>query len=284
MAKQQITRVRTPRRTPVIANAEDGRSVVNSLAKGLRVLEVFTPEKPEMTLSEIASMAGLDPGTAFRMLNTLVMLGYLSRMADTKRFRLTLKVVDLGLNAIARSDLREIARPILRSLVGEVNEAASLGVLDGADILYIERVRAGLTRIGVDIRIGTTIPAFWSTIGEAFLAYLPQAELDRVLTIMPRPGAFPHKPMNGGEIEERLADVRGHGYALRDSYFGSGLRVLAVPVLDTDRYPLAAISVAAPQMQMSSEQFRTRALDAVLRAAHDMARAVQASGTISAAV
>ena len=261
---------------------EDGRNVVNSLAKGLRILEAFSAERPELTLSEVASLAGLDPGTAFRMLNTLVMLGYLSRIAESKRFRLTLKVVDLGLHAIGRADLREIARPILRSIVGEVNEAANLGVLDGADILYVERVRAGLTRLGVDIRIGTTIPAFWSTIGEAFLAYLPEAEFDRVLSIKPRPGAFPHKPMNRAEIEERLANVRQHGYALRDSYFGSGLRVLAVPVLDVDNYPLAAVSVAVPQIRLSAKEFRSRALAAVQRASEDIARAIQASGTISA--
>jgi IclR family pca regulon transcriptional regulator len=263
---------------------EDSRNLVNSLGKGLRLLEVFSAERPELTLSEAAALAGLDPGTAFRMLHTLVMLGYLSRIPESKRFRLTLKVLDLGLHAIARADLREIARPILRSIVGEVNEAASLGVLDGADILYVERVRAGLTRIGVDIRIGTAIPVFWSTIGEAFLAYLPRPEFERVLAMTPRAGAFPHKPMNRVEIDERLAEVRSSGYALRDSYFGSGLRVLAVPVLDVDNYPLAAISVAVPQMQMSTDDFRIRALEAVRRAAGDIAKAVQASGTVSAAV
>lgn len=262
----------------------ESRNVVNSLAKGLRILEAFSAERPELTLSEAAGLAELDPGTAFRMLNTLVMLGYLARIPENRRFRLTLKVVDLGFHAIGRADLRETARPILRSIVGEVNEAASLGVLDGADILYIERVRAGLTRIGVDIRIGTTIPAFWSTIGEPLLAYLPKVELEHVLSVKPRPGAFPHKPMNRTEIEQRLASVRKHGYALRDSYFGSGLRVLAVPVLDIDNYPLAAISVAVPQMQMSMDDFRKRALDALRRAAADIAKAVQASGTISAAM
>jgi IclR family pca regulon transcriptional regulator len=261
---------------------DDSRNLVNSLAKGLRVLEAFTAERPELTLSEVASLAKLDPGTAFRMLNTLVMAGYVSRIPDSKRFRLTLKVTDLGLHAIGRADLRELARPILRSLVGEVNEAASLGVLDGADILYIERVRAGLTRIGVDIRIGTTIPAFWSTIGEAMLAYLPANELSRVLALKPRPGGFPHKPMKRDEIELSLQNVRENGYALRDSYFGSGLRVLAVPVLDVDNYPLAAISVAVPQMQMTPKEFRANALDAVRRAARDIARAIQASGAVSA--
>jgi len=261
---------------------EDSRNLVNSLTKGLRVLESFTAERPELTLSEVAGLAKIDPGTAFRMLNTLVMAGYVARVPDSKRFRLTLKVTDLGFHAIARADMRELARPILRSLVGEVNEAASLGVLDGADILYVERVRAGLTRIGVDIRIGTTIPAFWSTIGEAMLAFLPQSELDRVLSLTPRPGVFPHKPMRRSEIEAGLRNVRECGYALRDSYFGSGLRVLAMPVLDVDNYPLAAVSVAVPQIQMSSKEFREHALSAVQRATEDIARAIQASGSVSA--
>jgi IclR family pca regulon transcriptional regulator len=261
---------------------EDGRNVVNSLAKGLRVLEAFSADRSELTLSEVAAAAKLDPGTAFRMLNTLVMLGYIARIPESKRFRLTLKVTDLGFHAIARADLREVARPILRSLVGEVNEAASLGVLDGSDILYVERVRAGLTRIGVDIRVGTTIPAFWSTIGEAMLAFLPPDELDRVLAIKPRPGAFPHKPMNKDEIMRNLRQTREAGYSLHDSYFGSGLRVLAVPVLDIDGYPLAALSVAVPQIQMSVKEFKARTLEAIQRAAKDLARAVQASGTITA--
>ncbi len=269
----------------IVAADTDGnsRNVVNSLAKGFRVLEAFSAERSELTLTEVGALAGLNPGTAFRMLNTLVMLGYVSRVPDSRRFRLTLKVTDLGLHAIGRADLRETARPILRSMVGELNEAASLGVLDGADILYVERVRAGLTRIGVDIRIGTTIPAFWSTIGEAMLAYLPEDELSRVLAIKPRPGGFPHKPMNRDEIKRNLENVREHGYALRDSYFGSGLRVLAAPVLDVDDYPLAAVSVVVPQMQLSMEEFRQQALDAVLSAAREIARAVQASGTISTA-
>jgi IclR family pca regulon transcriptional regulator len=136
--------------------------------------------------------------------------------------------------------------------------------------------------MGVDIRIGTTIPAFWSTIGEAMLAFLPPRELARILALKPRAGGFPHKPMKHEEIEKSLRGVREDGFALRDSYFGSGLRVLAVPVLDTDNYPLAAVSVAVPQVQLTSDEFRVRALDAVRRAADDIARAIQASGAVSA--
>jgi IclR family transcriptional regulator, pca regulon regulatory protein len=259
------------------------RNLVNSLAKGLRVLESFTADRLEMTLSEIAVASGLDAGTAFRMLNTLEMSGYVVRVPESKRFRLSLKVTELGLHAIGQADLREVARPILRSLVGEVNEAASLGVLDGGDILYIERVRAGVTRLGVDIRIGTTIPALHSIIGHALLALLPPADLERALAAKTRTASIPPISTSRKAIDQSLRSVRKAGYILRDSPLGNGLQVLAVPVLDLDGYPVAAISVAAPTFRFDQESFRARALAPVRQAAHELGRAVQAGGSIVAA-
>jgi IclR family pca regulon transcriptional regulator len=273
-------------RKPAVGDSptEDPRNLVNSLSKGLRVLESFSAERTEMTLSEVARAADLDPGTAFRMLNTLVMLGYVARVPDSKRFRLTMKVVDLGLHAIGRSDLRELARPILRSLVGEISEAASLGVMDGGDVLYVERVRAGLTRLGVDIRIGTQIPASVGIIGHAILAFLPARDRDRVLAMPPRRGETAPHALTRLELDRTLEAIRQRGYALHDSLFGNGLRVLAVPVLDTDGYPIASISVAAPIVRMPMDEFLSRALAPLQHAAREIARAVQASGTISTAV
>jgi len=262
---------------------EESRNVVNSLAKGFRVLEAFSAERLEMTLSEVARTADVDPGTAFRMLNTLVMLGYVARV-PARRFRLTMKVVDLGFHAIGRADLRELARPILRSLVNEVSEAASLGVLDGADILYVERVRAGLMRLGVDIRIGTNIPAVQAVIGHAVLAFLPPSERDRVLTMQPRRGDVATRRLGKSELIRTLTQVRKRGYALQDSMLGNGLRILAAPVLDIDGYPIAAVSVVAPAIRTSSDEFCSRTLAPVRAAAADIARAIQASGTISAAI
>ena len=87
------------------------KNTVKSLAKGFRVLQAFTAEDPVLKLSEVARRAELDNGTAFRLLETLVMLGYLERFPETKQYRLTLKSLELGFNAIARMDLRIIVQP-----------------------------------------------------------------------------------------------------------------------------------------------------------------------------
>lgn len=259
----------------------DPKNVVQSLAKGFRVLEAFSASEPELTLAEAARRAGLDNATAFRLLNTLVMLGYVARIDATRRFRLSMKTLDLGFNAIARTDLREIARPVLRSLVGNVNEAASLGVIDdGGDVVYLERVQAGLARLGVDVRIGSRVPAYCSAIGHALLAWLPTGEQRRILDSQPRVKLTPATPVTMAEIQRRLAKARRNGWVLSDQEVAPGLRVLAAPVLDRDGVPAAAVSVAAPSLRMPLQQFQKLATVPLLEAARTIARALEARGAI----
>jgi len=249
--------------------ATDQKSSVQSLAKAFRLLEAIAASETEMTLSEIAAAADLDPGTTHRMLNTMIDLGYVAR-GEKRRFTLTLKVLDLGFHAIGRQDMRAIARPLLRSLVGEVSEAASIGVLHGSDVLYVERMRAGITRLGVDIRVGTVIPAATTMIGWSILAFLPAAEMDR---LMATPGLVPLP-----DLHARLAGTRDQGYALSASHISSGLTVLAVPVRDRDGYPVAGLSVAAPSIRLTPDELRARALTPLQLAANLIARGLQASG------
>lgn len=262
-----------------IAAGKDQRNSVQSLAKGFRILESFSRGPEEMTLSEIADASNLDPGTTFRMLNTLVSLGYVARVPDSKRFALTLKVLDLGFHAIGRKDVRAMVRPTLRSLVDEVSEAASFGVLEGGDVLYIERVRAGFTRLGVDIRIGTRIPASVSSIGQAILAFLPEHKLKATLDAQPASENFIVPAITRARLLPKLEAIRRDGYVLEDSVITAGLRILATPVLDPDGFALGAISIAAPAVRSSADDLKKRALAPLRAAAQNIARALEASGS-----
>lgn len=257
---------------------KEGKSAVQSLAKGLRVLEAFS-DGAEMTLSEISAASGLDTGTAFRLLRTLVDVGYVLRNPDSRCYRLSLKVLDLGFNAIAHTDLRTLVRPHLQSLVDQVSEAASFGVLDGGDVLYIERVRAGFTRLGVDISVGTTIPAAASTIGFAALAFQAPDVLERTLSI---PARHPHSvpPPSRTELAAILAGVRTRGFILQRSVVTGGLLILAAPVLGADGHALGAISVVAPMVRIKEEEFEKRTAPHVIVAAKDLGRALEVAGTV----
>ena len=257
------------------------KNTVLSLAKGFRILEVFTAQEPELTMAEVARRAGVDNATAFRFLNTLVDIGYVERVGETRDFRLGLKVLDLGFNAIARSDLRNSARPILRTLVGKINEAASIGVLDGADIIYVERIQAGLARLGVDIRIGSRVPAYSSAVGHAILAWLPQQNQVSILQSQPRRPLTTTTLTDLDTLLERLDQVKRRGYAISDQETVTGLYVLAAPVLDTDGIPLAGLSVAAPAFQTSLKDFEAAGAQPVVQAAQALSRALQSSGALT---
>ncbi len=259
----------------------DKKSTVGSLAKGFKVLEAFSTGYQQMTISDVSKVTGLDAGTVFRNLNTLVDLGYLKKDADAKLFRLTFKVLDLGFHAIGRSDVRDLVLPVLRGMVAHVGEAASFGVLEGADILYLERVRGGVARLGVDIRVGTRVPAYTSTIGQALLAFLPDRDQDIVLHKLKTQSDVGVVDVPEAEILNSLKQIRKDGYALRASYFNSSLHVLAVPVLDRDGYPLASISVVAPSIRISQDDMLAMALEPARSAAAEISKAVRASGSVS---
>lgn len=260
---------------PAPANA---KNTVQSLAKGFKVLQAFTAQEAELTMAEVARKCGVDNATAFRFLNTLVDLGYVDKVDNTRRFRLSLKVLDLGFHAIAHSDLRTLARPILRSLVGEVNEAASVAVLDGSDVMYAERVQAGLTQLGVDVRIGSRVPAYSSAVGQAILAWLPREAQLRVLRGQPLIRRTATTLTDMDALLQRLDTVRTRGYAVSDQENVSGVVVLAAPVFDIDGLPIAALSVAAPVWQITLQQFEAGTAAAVLQASTTLARALQATG------
>lgn len=230
-------------------------------------------------MSQIAERAALDAGTTFRMVKTLVMLGYLTQIEGKKRYRLGLKVLDLGLNAIGRMDLHALARPILRSLVGPINEAASIAVIDGADAVYVERVQLGLGRLGVTQRIGSRIPAYCTAVGHAILAHMVVEQRMRVLNLRERVKLTPNTPVSIPEIEERLARVRQLGYALSDQDTVLGVRVLAAPILDPDSQPWAAVSAAAPSFTCSLEEFVAHTAAPILKAAETLARFLRIAGS-----
>lgn len=262
------------------SDTETSKSTVMSLAKGFRVLEVFDAHEPELTLSQIAARAELDPGTTFRLVKTLVMLGYL-QPAEGKKYRLSLKVLDLGFNAFGRMDLHAVARPILRSLVGPVNEAASIAAMDGSELVYLERVQLPLGRLGITQRVGSRVPAYCTAVGHAILAYLSMEERLQVLNSRERKKLTPNTPVSIAEIESRLQKVRELGYALSDQDTVIGVRVIAAPIFDADNRPWAAISAAAPWMASSLQEFVEHTAPAVVNAAKNLTKVSLISGSTS---
>jgi IclR family transcriptional regulator, pca regulon regulatory protein len=147
-----------------------GPDFVEALARGLDILASFGADHRSMSLSEVASAAGLARPTARRLLLTLEELGYVRSGDGT--FQLTPKVMNLGMAYVSALGLWEIARPHLESLVARTGESSSMAQLDGSDIVYVARVSVPKL-IALRVEIGTHFPAGQTSQGKVLLAALP---------------------------------------------------------------------------------------------------------------
>ncbi len=260
----------------------DEKNIVKSVKKAFAVLQAFRPNSHELVLADVARAAGLDNATAFRLLNTLVMLGYVERVGDTRRFRLSFKCLELGYSAIARSDLRSLGRPLLRDIVGERIEAASIGVLDGHEIVYIERIQAGLERLAVDVRVGNRVPAYSSALGRAILSKMPVKAQRAVLEANPPRRLTERTLVDINKILKQIAEAGRAGYAISEQETVTGLRVIAAAITDVDGVPVAALSAAAPSYGRSLDEFIADARDRTCEAAARLSSAIRAAGGMAA--
>lgn len=255
--------------------AEGARNTVQSVAKAFAVLRAFGPEAPELTITDVANRAGLDRGTAFRLVATLTGLGYLAPVPGTRRSRLTLKCLDLGHAALASGGLRAQAAPLLREMVPAHADAASLGVLEGADVVYVERAQTEMGRRELDRRVGSRTGAYAAALGHAILAWQPPERAHAVLAASERVRLSERTLVDLDELAQRLRTVRAAGYAVSDGENAYGLRTIAAPVMGPDGLPLAGVSLTVRSERAPLDAFIHDALPPLLRTAEALTRAVR---------
>ncbi|MDN4982829.1 IclR family transcriptional regulator [Bradyrhizobium arachidis] len=256
---------RAPESTPKNAGDKNPKNFVASVGKAFAVLRSFTSETFELTLSEVAARADLDRGTAFRLIQTLIELGYLQAVPQSRRFRLGVACLDLGYTVLSRGSLRSIVEPLLRDLVPEVGDAASLGILDGGDVIYLARVGAGLDRHKMDRRPGTRIPAYSAALGHAMLAHLQRDDQIQRLESRPRVKLSERTLTDLDALLARLDQVKRKGHAVSDGENAYGLRTLATPILDARGFVIAGLSVTVDAMRMDMPTFRDQALPRLMQ-------------------
>ena len=227
-----------------------------SLERGLAILGCFTPKRPVLGIADIADELGMSRSTTHRYVITLVALGFLEQGASRK-YRLGLRVTDLGMSALNSTGLREHAHPYLEELRQRTSYTASLAVLDGADILYIDRVRSfrrGQKMIELDVHAGSRMPAYCTAMGKLLLANLPDAAQRELLASMKLTKRGPNTIMTKKGLREELDQAREGSFAVNDEELAAGLYAIAVPVRDQASEVVAAVGLTAPSALISLDE------------------------------
>src|SRR5882724_6612107 len=239
---------------------------VESLDRGLRLLEKFGTTSGPMTLSDLARAADLPRATARRILFTLERGGFVA--TDGKLFTLTPHVLTLSASYLRSSQVVTVLQPVLDRIATSAQEISSLSVLDGEEVMFIARGSpARVFSAGLDI--GYRLPAFCTSVGRAMLGQFDDAELVSRLAKMRRASMTPHTVTDPKRLLAAIIADRAQGYSLVDREAEPGFRSISVPIRRYD----GAINMGAHVDRISSAEMIERFLP-LLRDGADSVRSM----------
>jgi IclR family pca regulon transcriptional regulator len=251
--------------------AETGTS--QSLERGLAILAAFRSGRPLLGVSELGREVGLSRSTAHRYVATLAALGYLQQDAASKKYALGPRVLDLGFSAINSMELREVAAPHLRRLSDETGYTVNMAILDGLDIVYVDRCRssrAGQREIDLNLHVGSRLPAYCTSLGKVLLAFLPPDDIEERLGQIEFTRRGPNTLTSRTALAQELKRVREAGFAVNNEELAYGLRSIAAPVISHEHVAVAAINLAVHSSMVSSTDLGRNLSPVLLRAAADI--------------
>ena len=253
-----------------MAGSASSGDFVRSFERGLAVLRSFGPERPSMTLSEVANATGLTRAAALRFLLTLERLGYVA--FDGKLFSLRPRVLELGYAYLSSLPIWELAVPHMRELVEQLHESSSASVLDGDEVVYVARVPTKRI-MTISLGLGSRLPAYCTSMGRVLLAELAREDLD---------GALPerlerhteHTVTSAADLAVVLKQVRVQGWALVDQELEMGLRSVAAPLRDSSGRAVAAMNVSTQVARTPVDELHERFVPDLLTTAAQISEAL----------
>ena len=249
---------------PATEAPRPGDSYVQSFARGLEVIRSFNAAAPQQTLSDVAARTGLTRAGARRILLTLQTLGYVH--SDGKLFRLTPRILDLGFAYLSSMPIWNLAEPVMEDLSTQVQESSSIAVLEGTDVVYVQRV-ATHKIMSVSLVPGSRLPAWCTSMGRVLLAALPEGEARALLQASPIAAHTRRTITDLTALMAVIAQVRAQGWALVDQELEEGLISVAAPITGRGGQVLAAINVSGQANRTNARAMQTYILPPLLAAA-----------------
>ncbi len=220
--------------------------------KALRTLDIVASSQSELSIQDVADHLKTDKVTAYRMLVTLYNAGYLVKNEETKRYRLSYKVVSLCRNLLAENEVTNLIMRTLKDLSQKTQETLHYSVLDGHEAVLIHRVK-GSQLVNVDFQIGDRSSLHCTSIGKVLLAYQEPGIIDRVVDAGLKRYAS-RTIVDPEAFRKELRKIKVEGYGLDDHEFADNMRCIAVPVFENGGVVRSGISISGPDSRLTVEK------------------------------
>ncbi|NYZ11347.1 IclR family transcriptional regulator [Azospirillum sp. RWY-5-1] len=241
--------------------------------------EVATAGRP-VAVRDVAEALELPKPTAHRLVNTLLERGLLARSIDRRAVTVGPKLTQLALAILRSSVVQAPVRSVLRGVSSQLGETTNIGVLEGNEVVYLDRVEAEHWPLRLQFGVGSRVPLYCTAMGKLFTANLPEAQRERVISATRFLKLTNNTIMDADRLREELATIRAQGYAVDDEEFIIGVFCIAVPVRDARGRVIAGLAVQGPQARLPRE--RVGECLPVLREAAEQLTAVLAGGDTAA--
>lgn len=223
--------------------------LTRSLLRGLAVLEAMAEASVPVGPAKLAEFTGLDKATVSRLLATFAHAGYVVRDPETGRSRLTGRVLRLSRGFLEQSDLRTLAGPHLSGLRDAVNETAHLGVIDGEQVVYIDKLESD-SSVRLVSAVGQTMPVHTTALGKAMLAALGEEDRARFIARLDLASVTSSTMTDHTALLDELRRTAERGWSLDDAENEPNVFCVGAAIVDGGGHVVGAISVSGPKFRM----------------------------------
>ena len=241
------------------------------LEKGLKLLEELAESAEGLTAVELAERIGVHKTSTYRYINSLLDMGYIQSDGDGS-YHLGNKILELGSQLLRRMPLRETAHPFLVKLSADTKKTVHLCVLDGHDVVYIDKVETQKS-LPILSRIGSRAPAYCTGVGKMLLSGIPTDQLVSLLREFPLTKRTPTTITDPIQLLEEIKTTTERGYAIDNGEHEEGIKCLAAPIRGYGGDVVGAISLTGLKREFDSPKESKKMITAVTRTAMEISRA-----------
>ncbi len=241
------------------------RYLINSILRAGKLLKCFSRGNANYKMSALAAQLDLDRSTTYRLLLSLEKCGLVEKDPKTGEYSLGVTALEIGSAYLGRTDLIQIAKPIMAELALKAKETVNLAVLSDTEILYIDKVDSPRS-VGVMSKVGQRNPVHCTALGKALLAFLPKEEQTRILNSIALKPLTPRTITSKSRLVEELRIVRRQGYALDRREIEEDVECIGAPIRNHLGGVIASLSISGPQEKIHTPQEKFY-IDAIVSAA-----------------